>query len=334
MTKSFGGALFRWLFQFAGWLLVLLIEAWVFGALWFDFPVPAWRIPFAIAFAILSLLAVLVVRPVRMAQLGICAVSALLFLGWLELAPRNDRNWQSNVAETPWAEVQDDLITLHNIRHCVYEPDGKYISAWTTRSVRLSQLTGIDLALNYWGSEWMSHPILCFTFAGAPPLAFSVEARFEEGESYAPAASLYRQFELVYVVADERDVLQVRTNVRHEDVYLYHSTASAEEVRHRFMEYVNRINALHTKPQWYNLITANCTTSIRAQRPEARRAPFDWRILLNGKLDELLYETGMIETGGLSFADLKKRALINERASAVREGEDFSARIRDGIPGR
>ena len=200
--------------------------------------------------------------------------------------------------------------------------------------MRLSQLTGIDLAINYWGSTLMAHPILSFQFADAPPVAMSIEIRRETGEAYSALAGLYRQFELIFIAADERDVLRLRTNYRKgEDIYLYHTTFAPAQARELFLEYLDSINEIRNHPRWYNAITTNCTTSIRAQRPATERAQWDWRMLLNGKMDELLYELGVLSTGGLPFDELKKRALINTVAQAEDRSPDFSLQIRQARPG-
>ena len=142
----------------------------------------------------------------------------------------------------------------------------------------------------------------------------------------------YRQYTLIYVVADERDCIRLRTNYRREDVYLYRTLASRDQARERFREYINTVNALHQNPRWYNAVTSNCTTSIRTQRAVKLRAPWDWRILLNGKADEMLYQDHAIAIGGLSFTELKQRSLIDERARAADQNPDFSNIIREGLP--
>jgi hypothetical protein len=198
--------------------------------------------------------------------------------------------------------------------------------------VRISEMTGIDLAIDYWGSPWIAHPIASFQFADAPPLCFSIETRKKLGQTYSTIGELYRQFELIYIVADERDVIRLRTNYRNEDIYLYRTTVSPARARERFLEYIHSLNALRNKPRWYNAITANCTTSIRTQHPPKERVPWDWRILLNGKGDELLYERHYIVTGGLPFAELKTQSLINDRAKRADASPDFSQLIRVGLP--
>jgi hypothetical protein len=126
--------------------------------------------------------------------------------------------------------------------------------------------------------------------------------------------------------------VRVRTNYRHEDVYLYRLTLPLKEVRTRLMDYLNRLNQLHERAQWYNELTENCTTSIRAQHARSQRSPWDWRMLLNGFADQMLYERHAL-AGNLPFAELKERALINHRALDADDAPDFSERIRAGTPG-
>jgi hypothetical protein len=289
------------------WLLALSWSVWAFGALHYDFPVL--NVAAAWAFA-LSLLAAIVFVRGAWRKLGATLFGCALVLGWwLTLKPSSTRAWQPDVAQEPWAEVKGDEVTLHNVRNCDYRADTDYTAHWETRTVRLSRLTGIDLAINYWGSPWMAHPIASFQFTDAPPLCFSIETRKEIGESYSAIGGFFRQYELIYVVADERDVIRVRTNFRRgEEVYLYRTTAPPEKARERFVDYIAALNELHAHPRWYNAATTNCTTSIRTQR-----APWDWRILLNG--------------------ELKTRALINSAAKAADAPPDFSRLIHTGLPG-
>ena len=203
------------------------------------------------------------------------------------------------------------------------------------RAFHLSKLTGVDLAITYWGSPWIAHPIASFQFADSLPIAISIETRKAIGQDYSTLRGFYRQYELIYIPADERDVIRLRTNYRHgEDVYLYHTTASAERARAIFLEYLKHLNRLHEHPEFYNAITDNCTTNIRVANVAAagtKAPPWNWRILLNGKGDELLYQRGFIDRS-LPFAELKARSLINPRAKASQTSPNFSELIRVGLP--
>jgi hypothetical protein len=145
---------------------------------------------------------------------------------------------------------------------------------------------------------------------------------------------MFRQFELTYIIAGERDVVRLRTNYRTDDeqACLYRLQVTPEQGRKLFLDYLRRANELHERAEWYNALTGNCTTAIRTQRAAADRAPWNWRMLLNGHLDELLYERGMIVTN-LPFAELKKLSNINARAKAADQAADFSQQIRKGLPG-
>lgn len=324
----------RHVLRIIGWVLVWLIAlgcaAWAFGALHYDCPVAKPVIAWVFAAAIMAAV-VFVRRPVRKLA-AVFLGFALVLIWWLTLKPSNDGNWQPDVAQLAWAEINGDQFTFHNVRNCDYRTDTDYTPHWETRTVRLSQITGIDLAIDYWGSPWIAHPIVSFQFADTPPLCFSIETRKTVGQSYSTIGGLYRQYTLIYLVADERDVIRLRTNYRHENIYLYRTTAPPDRARERFLEYVHSLNALRGDPRWYNAITANCTTSIRTQHPSKERVEWDWRILLNGKADEMMYAHGAFVTGGLSFAELKQRSLINARAKAADASPDFSELIRVGLP--
>jgi len=319
---------FGWTFA---WLVAFVCATWAAGALYFDFPRA--RAPAAILFVIVLVAAVIFLRGRLLKLAAVFAAFAVVALWWLTLKPSNDRPWQPDVAETAWAEINGDDVTVHNVRNCDYRTETDFTTHWETRTVRLSQITGMDLAIMYWGSAWMAHPIVSFRFADALPLCFSIETRKTIGQEYSAVRGLYRQYTLIYIVADERDSIRVRSKYRHgEDVYLYRTLASPAQARVRFLEYVNTINMLHDHPRWYNAITTNCTTNIRTQRPTSQRVPWDWRMLVNGKADEMLYERHVIVTGGLPFSELKQHSLINQRARDADKDPDFSRLIRDGLP--
>ncbi len=314
-------------------LLTMLLLAWAAGALWFDLPFPGLVRRISAAIFVVVFLGLWISKG-RRERLLAAALFTGVVVWWFLQSPRSDRPWQPDVQQTAFAEINGDVVTLHNVRNCDYRTETDYTPRWETRTVRLSQITGADLAIDYWGSPYMAHPIASFQFAGVRPICFSIETRKEVGESYSAIGGFYRQYELIYIVADERDVFRVRTNYRKgEDLYLYRLTMSAEEARGRFMDYLTALNDLHDRPRWYNAATTNCTTSIRSQHPADKRAPWDWRMLVNGYMDQMMFDHGVLRTGGLPFAELKKRSLINERARAANDSPDFSAHIRAGVPG-
>jgi hypothetical protein len=166
-------------------------------------------------------------------------------------------------------------------------------------------------------------------------VAISIEARKEQGEGYSTLRGFFRQYELTYVVADERDVVRLRTNYRQgETVYLYRIQGDKALFREVFLDYFRSINQLKNDPDWYNALLSNCTSVLRGHtRPYFRKVFWDWRLLANGYADEMAYENGLLDTS-LPFAELKQQSIINSKATAADQDPDFSLRIRAGLPGR
>ena len=311
------------------WLVSLVCAAWAVGAVYFDSPWPALRPLGATLLALVFAAAVLSLPGGWHKLAALLAGFGVVLAWWLTLQPSNTREWQPNVARTARAEIDGDVVTLHNVRYCDYRTPTDYTPRWETRTVCLSALTGIDVATVYWGSPWIAHIILSFQFADALPLCFSIETRMEVGEKYSALAGFFRLYELIYVVADERDVLRVRTNFRHDnDVYLYRTAATPAHARAYFLEYLRALNQLHDHPRWYHAVRANCLTSILSQSDPTHRTKWDWRLLINGRVDQLLFERRNLIADGLPFPELKARSLINPAARAAGDSPEFSRLIR------
>jgi hypothetical protein len=311
---------------------MLGITAWAVAALAIDQP-PEWRLMLAVLYAVCLAGALFRVRGLgRRAAIALIGFAGVL-AWWLMLAPADTRNWQADVDRTAWADIAGDNVTLHNVRNIDYRGETDYTPHWETRTYDLAQLKGIDLFITHWGSPWIAHPILSFQFADGQRVALSVEVRKEVGESYSSVLGFFRQYELIYVVADERDVIRLRTNYRQaEEVYLYRTAATPEVARAIFLDYLRSLNDLHQRPAFYNALTSNCTTNIRSHLPNDLVSRWNWRLLLNGKADEYLYQRGLL-LGDLPFDVLQTRAHINDAAHAAGEAPDFSDRIRAGRPG-
>ena len=156
------------------WLAALVCAIWAFGALYFDFPKAG---PFAAILFVIALLAIVIFVRGKLLKLGIVFGACALVVWWLTLKPSNDRAWQPDVAQTAWAEINGDEVTIHDVRNCDYRTATDFTTHYETRTVRLSQITGMDLAINYWGSPWIAHPIVSFQFSDGLPLCFSIETR-------------------------------------------------------------------------------------------------------------------------------------------------------------
>jgi hypothetical protein len=288
-------------------------------------------------FGIASLVALVVWRRDRRVRLGFLSGFAVVLVYWFLMPPSNNRDWQPDLATLAWAEITGDKVTVHNIRNCDYRTETDFTVQHYERTFDLSKLKGVDFFLVYWGSPKIAHTMMSFDFEGQGNVCFSIETRKEKGEDYSTVKGFFRQYELIYVVADERDLVRLRTNYREkgkgEDVYLYRLNVKPETARKVFLSYLGKVNRLKERPEWYNALTENCTTSIRQHTmPYNPNARFDWRMIVNGYIDEMLYERKAIDTS-LPFAELKKRSYINPRAQAADKDPSFSQLIRVGLPG-
>jgi hypothetical protein len=331
---SFFRTIFGGLLLAMVWLALLIGVAWAFGAIWFDAPFPAWRRPLAVVFAASAIAALLFTRPRRWAQLGVAAVIVCLIAWWLTIRPSNNRDWQTDVAQVPYAESAGDLATIHNYRDFTYTSTTEFTPRWETKTVHLSNLRAVDFFTDFWGSPLICHTFLSFDFGPDGYVCASIETRKMVGQSYSAIEGFYRQFALCYILGSERDIVGLRTNYRLEDIRLYRlQKVPMEKARALFLSYLESANALRAKPEWYNALTTNCTTSIRHNiKYVGYSHRWDWQIVINGYIAERAYALGAIDTS-LPLPELRRLSLINSRARAGGDGPGFSERIREGLPG-
>jgi hypothetical protein len=270
------------------------------------------------------------------AVLGFGALFAVLLGWWSGIEPSNERDWQPEVARLAHADIDGDRVTVHNVRNFDYRSETDFTPAYYDRSYDLGKLRSVDLIAVYWMGPAIAHTILSFGFDGGEQLAISIETRKERNEAYSTTKGFFKQYELYYVVADERDVVRVRTNYRKdppEDVFIYRLHGPLDNGRRIFMKYMQRINELKARPEFYNTLIDNCTTGIWMNaRINPGHVPLSWKIFASGYLPEYLYDTGRL-AAGVSFDELQRRGHVNARAQAADQAADFSRRIRVGLPG-
>ena len=331
-VQSFPSRLFFWLIAAIGFLGRLLLVAWATLAIYYsNLPWPVARVALAVAFAIFASFAFWFSHSRRMP-----AMAMALFLGvvawWIAIPASHDRNWRPEVAVMPRAVFSGDNVHLTGVRNFDYRSRNDFTERWEERDIQLSHVTGLDFYVSYFTEGPVGHTFVSFLFDNAQPLSISIETRPEVGEGFAPVASLFKQFELIYLVGEERDIVGVRTNHRPEPVYLYHLNTSADDTRRLLLVYLKRINELADHPEFYNLLTNSCTINIvRYANAAGRGGGFDIRHYLNGLVDAYLYESGRIDTS-LPFDELRRRSLINEAANAAEGASDFPQRIRASLP--
>jgi hypothetical protein len=290
----------------------------------------AWaRTSMAVAFAAGVIAAFVLLRPRWKALLAWAGAFGLVLLWFLLIPASNDRNWQPDVARTPSIDVNGDILIVHDVRDFRYRSESDYDARWETRTYDLSKLRTLDLYVSYWGSPAIAHTMLSFGFEGGEHLAVSMEARKQVRQTYSPVGSFFKQFGLITILGDERDLIALRTNFRHEDTYLFPTDAEPPAVRALLLDIIDRANSLARQPEFYRTIRDNCTTSLVHQidRVTHRPVPFSFKLICNGYIPEMLYERGQLPHDA-PIDVVKQRYAISAVARAGPVDEMFSQRIR------
>lgn len=316
-------------------ITITAITLWGVGALYFSPLLPArWRAFAAASYGTATILAFALLPWPGRTAIAALAIFAVLVILFLRIPASNDRDWQPDVSVTPRATVNGDLVTIRGVRNFDYRSESDFTPRWEDRTYDLRKLDSADIIAAYWTGKAVAHIMVSFGFQDQDYLAMSIETRKEKGESYSSLAGFFRQYELYYVVADERDVIRVRTTYRQpqEDVYIYRIRTPQINIRRSFLDYIQAMNDLCVHPRFYNTLTTNCTTTILMHtRMNPESPPMSWKILLSGYLPDYLYELGRIDTAK-PFADLKKLSRVNERAHAADKDASFSQHLRQGLP--
>jgi hypothetical protein len=322
--------LFLWSLAF---LCRVLLVGWGTCAIWWSSLPWVWlRVVLAVLFVFFGLWCLWVSR--RRGFRRFAVVFAIVVAGWLCIQPTHDRTWAPDVAVMPHAEVSGDKVVLHDVRNFEYRTGDEFTVHYEQREVQLSHLQALDLFVSYWGPVGpVAHTFVSFDFDNAPPVCCSIEARRRAGQGYEVLATCFKQYELIYVLGDERDLVRVRTNYRKENVFMFRVKMTPEDLRLLFLEYIQRVNSLYTQPEFYHLLQNNCTLNIHEHLKAVHGpAPWDWAKLLNGWTAELAYKRGGLDTS-LPYDKLMEASLINDSAQAADQAADFSTRIRAGRPG-
>jgi hypothetical protein len=314
-------------------LVVAVMAAWGMLAIYYsDYQNETLKTCCAGLFGIATLSAFILLPNRRRTLVWFGVVFAALVAWWSLIEPSNSRDWQDDVAVLPYADIQGDRVTIHNIRNFTYRTESDFDARYYDRTFDLNKLDSLDLITSYWMGDAIAHVMLSFGFGGADYVTFSIEIRKEKTEAYSVIKGFFKQYELVYVVGDERDLIRLRTSYRNDDVYMYRLRMPPERRRLLFMEYVKKINKLKEKPEFYNTLTTNCTTNVVTHvQAFGGSLRYTWKILLSGYTPQYVYELGGLDTS-LPFEMLRKISFINERANRAGNDPGFSEKIREGLP--
>ena len=312
----------------------------IFSAVWANLAI-AYQLPEpvvvrAAACLILNLIAVaallaVVRRRHRQAVLVYIAAYALLLAWSTSISASNEKNWADDVAHGVTGVVDGERLSVRNVRNFSWRTEADYVPHWEQRTYDLSQIRSLDLFLVYWMGPSVAHAIVSFGFDDGRHLDFSIELRRTKDDEYSAVAGFFKTHELIFIGADERDLMTLR-RARNEQITLYRLRTPPERARALLVEYIKQANDLAAHPKFYNTVTTNCTTAIfEMMRSVTSSIPFDWRIVLTGYLPEYLYEHGAVDTR-ISLEELRQRADVTRRVEGGLSEIEFPSRIRQGVP--
>ena len=264
----------------------------------------------------------------------VLAALLLIYVLWAVLvSPSNYRNWSRDQALLSYAEILGDVVNLHNVRNFTYRNTTDYDVDYYNKSFDLASLDSLWFMVEPFSGHGLgaAHTLLSFGF-GDEYVAISVEIRKEKGEKFSPLKGLFRNYELMYVIGDERDLIKLRSNYRKDTVYLYKINTTVKRMQLVFLDMLERANELRDEPEFYNTLTSTCTTNIVSHVniivPD--RVPFSYKVLMPAYSDELAYDLGLIVTDD-SFEETREYYRINDAALMYADYEDFSVKIREGL---
>jgi Domain of unknown function (DUF4105) len=314
--------------------VVIVIALWGIGAILYT-TIADWpkRIMMVMALSLVTSIAIMGLYRWNWfyVALFISGMSAVV-IWWVALMPSHTRDWDKAVAQLPAITITGNTATIQNVRSFTWRTEADADQLWTTRTIDLTKIEGVDMFFSYWSGPYIAHLVVSFPVAGETPVAFSIEIRREKGESYSPIAGFFKQYELAILAAEETDIIRLRTDVWREDVRLYRTGISQAKAQRLFRAYAAEIASLNATPRFYHTILSNCTTlAFGFARQIWPDLPLDWRVLVAGRAPELAYEIGVFDSR-LPYSEINRLSAISAKAQTLPPEVNYSASIREGVP--
>jgi hypothetical protein len=270
-------------------------------------------------------------RRAALAAVTLAIIALAIGIALASDQPRSDRQWIPQQAVMAHADIRGDSVFVKRLRNFSYTAEEEFTAAYDDRAYALNTLESVWFIVTPFSKRWRgpAHTFVSFGFADSQYVAISVEARREPGETYGPLTGLFRQFELIYVIGDERDLIGSRAVYGGYDVYVYPIRTSRARIRALFLEMLARSNALATRPEFYNTLTNNCTSNVvdHVNHIVPRAVPHGIKTILPGYADDVAYSLGLIDNS-ISLDEARRRFRVNDQARRFATAPDFSQRIR------
>lgn len=245
----------------------------------------------------------------------------------------NDRDWSLDQKVLSTITKNGDLVQIQNVRNFSYTSTKDYTPNYYDKEYDLSKLKGVWYIVEpFSGYKGAAHTFLSFEFENNIFLSVSVEIRKEIGESFSAKNGLLREYELMYVFADEKDVVKLRTNFRKDTVYMYPVQTTQDKARALFEDIIARAQTLAVNPEFYNTFTNNCTTNIVAHVNTITpgKIPLSYAAIFPEYSDIIAHKLKLIPHN-VPIEDIRAKYKINEKAETFAEDPDFSVKIRQGL---
>lgn len=252
----------------------------------------------------------------NMIYMIITLIFAIFTLGFLLKSPSNERNWSEDQKILPYAEIKGNEVTIYNIRNNTYRNTSDYDVKYYNKTYNLSELENLHYMVEHFSSIFgLAHTLLKFEFENGDSVAISIEIRKEKGEEYSPFKGLFREYEIMNVIADPKDVIDLRTKHRNNTVYLYPIQVSKKTLKELFVSMLENTNSLVEKPRFYNTLTSTCTTNlvdtVNKIKGETFISKYNYKILFPGYSDEILFKKGLIKTNLTDINKVREEFKIN-----------------------
>lgn len=318
-------------------LILLVMSIWGALALHYQEPLePIWTRALIALWSILSLLFLFSLwRQRYLINFGyFLLMFCMLLLWWSSIKPTHDKDWADDVMYMASGKIEGNIATVNNVRNFKWRGETAYIPKWETRSYDLNKIQSLDLLTSQWGIDAIAHVLVTFGFSDGQFLTFTVEIRKTKNQSFDSFAGFFKAYELSIIATDERDAVGVRPNIRGEDTYIYRLSMPPETLRQLFVAYIQKANELVEQPQFYNTVTANCTTIVFDMMERiSGKIPFDYRVLATGYLPSYVEELNGFYAKDVPLEELTQRGWINKRSKAAMNLNNYSQQIRQGVPG-
>lgn len=311
-------------------IIMVPITIWGFGALYYSTLQPQWVLLLIAGIFIITTISAIFAMPFPAGSI-VWAIAIIILMVWyVNDAPSDTRDWAPEYAIPATVTEDGPLITIHHIRDFSYRSESEVTPHYYDATFRLDALDTVDLVTSYWSGDAIAHIFLTFGFLDGRHLAISIETRRQQRFQYSTIAGFFHHFELIYVVADERDLIGVRTDIRRERVYLYRLQIAPGPRQALFLSYMHELDRLAQHPAWYNTLTDNCTTGALTRAKVSPIVKYNWRSIVSGHAAEYAYDRGLLNTS-MPFAVLKEKSLIVRPEGSVIDS-NYSEEIRQNLP--